>query len=128
MFDVSRDLRKQFPEEADYRRERKKWWAKNPIDPGTIHDLVDHIDHIANVAGIDHVGIGSDYDGVETVPRAARRRVVLSVHHAGAAQPRVHEGADSQSPGRECAARDEPRGASDQGELIQLNSATVCPN
>ena len=69
MFDVSRDLRRQFPEEADYQRERKKWWARNPIDKGTVHDLVDHIDHIARVAGIDHVGLGSDYDGVEHVPR-----------------------------------------------------------
>jgi membrane dipeptidase len=69
MFDVSRDIRRQFPEEADYQRERKKWWAKNPIDKGTIHDLVDHIDHIARVAGIDHVGLGSDFDGVAHVPR-----------------------------------------------------------
>ncbi|MBI4405325.1 MAG: membrane dipeptidase [Deltaproteobacteria bacterium] len=30
--------------------------------------LVDHIDHIVKVAGIDHVGLGSDYDGVELVP------------------------------------------------------------
>jgi N-acyl-D-amino-acid deacylase len=69
MFDVSRELRRRFPEEAEYQRERKRWWAKNPIDPGTIHDLVDHIDHIARVAGIEHVGLGSDFDGVEHVPR-----------------------------------------------------------
>ena len=30
--------------------------------------MVDHIDHIAKVAGIDHVGLGSDYDGIDTVP------------------------------------------------------------
>ena len=35
---------------------------------GTIHDLVDHIDHIVDVAGIDHVGLGSDYDGVSVLP------------------------------------------------------------
>jgi membrane dipeptidase len=27
--------------------------------------LIDHIDHIAKVAGIDHVGLGSDFDGIE---------------------------------------------------------------
>jgi membrane dipeptidase len=27
--------------------------------------LIDHIDHIAKVAGVDHVGLGSDFDGVE---------------------------------------------------------------
>ena len=32
---------------------------------------LDHIDHIKNVSGIDHVGLGSDYDGV---PRFARLR------------------------------------------------------
>jgi membrane dipeptidase len=30
--------------------------------------LVDHIEHIAHVAGVDHVGLGSDYDGVEAMP------------------------------------------------------------
>ena len=47
---------------------RKKWEAENPIQRGTVHDVVDHIDHIAKVAGIDHVGIGSDYDGVSLLP------------------------------------------------------------
>ncbi|MDG2129927.1 MAG: dipeptidase [Fuerstiella sp.] len=35
---------------------------------GTIHDVVDHIHHIATVAGVDHVGIGSDFDGVPRLP------------------------------------------------------------
>ena len=38
------------------------------MQPGTIHDVVDHIDHIAKVAGVEHVGIGSDFDGVSTLP------------------------------------------------------------
>ena len=33
-----------------------------------MHTLVDHIEHIIKVAGIDHVGIGSDYDGVTKLP------------------------------------------------------------
>ena len=69
MFDVSRELRKQYPEEADYQKARARWRAKNPILPGTVHDVVDHIDHIVRVAGIDHVGIGSDYDGVSSLPK-----------------------------------------------------------
>ncbi|MCL4110422.1 UNVERIFIED_CONTAM: hypothetical protein GTU68_006642 [Idotea baltica] len=36
--------------------------------PGSIHDVVDHIQHIINVAGIDHVGLGSDFDGVPRLP------------------------------------------------------------
>ena len=35
---------------------------------GTIHTLIDHIEHIIEVAGVDHVGIGSDYDGVSMLP------------------------------------------------------------
>lgn len=34
----------------------------------TVEDAADCIDHIVKVAGIDHVGIGSDFDGVNTVP------------------------------------------------------------
>jgi membrane dipeptidase len=35
---------------------------------GTIHDVVDHIDHLVQKCGIDHVGIGSDFDGVPRLP------------------------------------------------------------
>ena len=34
----------------------------------TISDLADHVDHIRRVAGILHVGLGSDYDGVSSLP------------------------------------------------------------
>lgn len=68
MFDVIRDLKQKFPVEQDYRREMQKWSKANPILPGTVHDLVDHIDHIVKIAGVDCVGIGSDYDGVSKLP------------------------------------------------------------
>jgi len=38
----------------------------------TLSDVADHIDHIKNVAGIDHVGFGSDYDGVPRVPEGLK--------------------------------------------------------
>jgi membrane dipeptidase len=37
-------------------------------DEATIGDVADHIDHIASVAGVDHVGIGSDFDGIDSTP------------------------------------------------------------
>lgn len=37
-------------------------------DQATIGDVADHIEHIVEVAGIDHVGIGSDFDGIESTP------------------------------------------------------------
>ncbi len=44
------------------------WWSEQAIPRGNVSDLVDHIDHIVQVAGIDHVGLGSDFDGCSAVP------------------------------------------------------------
>jgi len=68
MFEVMRDFRARYPAESDYRAAMTRWRASNPILPGNVHDVVDHIDHIVHMAGIDHVGIGSDYDGVSLLP------------------------------------------------------------
>ena len=65
---VTRDLRQKFPKEEDFRRERKRWEDRHPYPAGSIHDVVDHIDHVAKTAGIDHVGLGSDFDGITKVP------------------------------------------------------------
>ncbi len=46
----------------DEDRIEREWAAKIPRPP--LKSLIDHIDHIAKVAGIDHVGLGSDFDGV----------------------------------------------------------------
>jgi membrane dipeptidase len=40
----------------------REWMAKIPRPP--LKSLIDHIDHIAKIAGVDHVGLGSDFDGV----------------------------------------------------------------
>ncbi len=68
VLETSRELRKKYPNEADYQKARARWRAENPIKPGNVHHVVDHIDHIVRIAGIDHVGLGSDYDGVPMVP------------------------------------------------------------
>ena len=44
----------------------KEWTAKIPRPP--FSDIIDHIDHVAKVAGIDHVGLGSDFDGTPSMP------------------------------------------------------------
>lgn len=44
----------------------KEWAAKIQRPP--LKSLIDHIDHIAKVAGVDHVGLGSDFDGVSSLP------------------------------------------------------------
>jgi len=50
------------PEYMDAEAIEEQWLAKIPRPP--LKALVDHIDHIAKIAGIDHVGLGSDFDGV----------------------------------------------------------------
>jgi membrane dipeptidase len=46
--------------------------AANPLPPLPISKLIDHIDHIVKVAGIDHVGIGADFDGANDMPEGAQ--------------------------------------------------------
>jgi membrane dipeptidase len=44
------------------------WDAAHPPPKATVQQLADHIDHLRQVAGIDHIGVGGDYDGMETGP------------------------------------------------------------
>jgi membrane dipeptidase len=65
---LERKLRAEI-DDADRRRQRmRRWYRERPYPRGTIHDLLDHIDHIAKVAGVEHVGLGSDFDGISVVP------------------------------------------------------------
>jgi membrane dipeptidase len=41
-----------------------QWRASHPRPKATISDVADHIQHVRSVAGVDHVGIGSDFDGI----------------------------------------------------------------
>ncbi|HEY8224641.1 MAG TPA: membrane dipeptidase [Pyrinomonadaceae bacterium] len=52
--------------------EGDKLEASHPLPPLPISKLIDHIDHIAKVAGIDHVGIGADFDGAVDMPEGAQ--------------------------------------------------------
>jgi len=44
------------------------WTAQHPMPAATIAEVADHVDHVRQVAGLDHVGIGGDYDGVDELP------------------------------------------------------------
>jgi membrane dipeptidase len=41
---------------------------RSALPPATIADVADHIEHVRQVAGVDHVGIGGDFDGIDTTP------------------------------------------------------------
>ena len=45
-----------------------EWEAANPAPVATIKHIADHIEYVIRVAGPDHAGLGSDFDGIETVP------------------------------------------------------------
>jgi len=62
-------LGKQFKDnKTGYNEALRKLYAQNPIYVPSYTRIVDHIDHIRDVAGIDYVGIGSDYDGIPLLP------------------------------------------------------------
>ena len=44
------------------------WEEQHPRPAATLIQVADHVDHIRQVAGIDHVGLGSDFDGIEDAP------------------------------------------------------------
>lgn len=54
------------PEAA--RRKLDEWVSANPAPPTSTRDVADHIDHVRKVAGIEHIGIGSDFDGIGSTP------------------------------------------------------------
>ncbi len=69
MFDVARDLKKKYPDDdVKYREALRAWVKENDFPAGSVQTIADHIDHIVKAAGIDHVGLGSDFDGITKTP------------------------------------------------------------
>jgi membrane dipeptidase len=69
MFEQVRELEKKYPDKREFRSAMAAWRKEHTIPPGSVHHVVDHIEHVIAVAGIDHVGLGSDFDGIGTTPR-----------------------------------------------------------
>jgi microsomal dipeptidase-like Zn-dependent dipeptidase len=62
LYKMPRDKREAFrPKLNEYRKRRRE--IEKKIPGATVKDYVNHIDHAVKVAGIDHVGIGTDFDG-----------------------------------------------------------------
>jgi membrane dipeptidase len=65
----SEKLKTSVSDTAERRRINDEWKAAHPQPPATLKQVADHIEHVRDVAGIEHVGIGSDFDGIDTVPQ-----------------------------------------------------------
>jgi membrane dipeptidase len=63
-----RKLQAEFSDEPEFERQWQRWEQENPVPRGDLAMVVDHVDHIVKTAGIDHVGLGSDYDGINRTP------------------------------------------------------------
>ena len=53
---------------AERRKLLDEWKAAHPQPRATLTQVADHIEHVRKVAGVNHVAIGSDFDGIDTVP------------------------------------------------------------
>jgi membrane dipeptidase len=62
--DEKRALRRKYAEDSDALRAA----VEKNFTRATLADVVAHIDHAVRIAGIDHVGIGSDFDGIDCAP------------------------------------------------------------
>jgi membrane dipeptidase len=62
---VEESLKARYPGDSKQAAsELEAWKSANPPPPVSIGDVADHIDHIRKLAGVDHIGIGSDFDGI----------------------------------------------------------------
>ena len=67
--------------ESSSRATRRPWTPASSVEQGQSRaaghhrEVADHIDHIRKVAGIDHIGLGGDFDGITQVVAGSRGRL-----------------------------------------------------
>jgi membrane dipeptidase len=69
--ELTADMERQGLDYRDVSARRKikgDWQARNPRPRATLADVVAHAEHVREAAGIDHIGLGGDYDGVDAQP------------------------------------------------------------
>lgn len=52
----------------EFQQELDRFYDENPKVVTTVSDVADHIDHVVQLVGVEHVGIGSDFDGISDTP------------------------------------------------------------
>jgi membrane dipeptidase len=66
---VAERFRAELNDDAEIGKRLADWDRSNPAPIATVADVADHIDHVRKVAGIDNIGIGSDFDGIDFGPQ-----------------------------------------------------------
>jgi membrane dipeptidase len=62
-------LRGEHPDDPEaVKQAMEAWETEHPFPPATVGDVADHIDYLRDTCGIEHVGIGGDYDGSPSMP------------------------------------------------------------
>jgi membrane dipeptidase len=69
---VRREIEARYSDEKEREKAMQEWRDSLHLARGTVRDVADHIEHIARVAGVDHVGIGADFDGVPMLPSSSK--------------------------------------------------------
>jgi membrane dipeptidase len=65
---LHRDWRREHPDDpARVRELAAEFLGRNPYPPATLEQVADHVDHVREVAGVGHVGLGGDFDGTTEV-------------------------------------------------------------
>jgi membrane dipeptidase len=68
-WEEARRLRARMPDDpAAVDTAMEAWFVENPDPPASVADVADHINHVREIAGVDHIGVGSDFDGAPAMP------------------------------------------------------------
>jgi membrane dipeptidase len=81
--------RADIPDEAGRKAAEASWRTAHPEPKATLATVADHIDHVRKIAGIDHVGIGGDFDGIDHGPDGLENVSSNSGPGRGAGEARV---------------------------------------
>jgi membrane dipeptidase len=67
---IKKQLKEKYKDDKDaYWSALFALWKKHAPPAPKIEKLIDHVDHVVKLVGVDHVGFGSDYDGTGSVPK-----------------------------------------------------------
>ncbi len=66
---AAHEFRKTFKNEEQFQLALPAWLNERPLPVTMVAHVVDHIDHIVKIAGVDHVGLGSNFDGAASLPK-----------------------------------------------------------